>query len=173
MSDFMLQVITVLIGWLAVVIVTYFMARWCFDYAMTWKKALIWVGYVTAGVLGSIGIFYLLPQRGQDIFNVIVAHFICAAAVHGLLLRTDDYLTQKYHKGIPKSKLYMGIISLYALMAFDSVFIIQLGSHAVAQIAQICVTYLTRGAILMCLVLEIKLRGIPKVNSMENYMEEY
>jgi hypothetical protein len=173
MSDFMLQVLIMLVSWVGVVITTYFMVRWCFDYQMTWKKILIWFGWITAGVLGSVGIFYLLPQRGQDIFNTIVAHFVCAAAVHALMLRTDDYFTKKYHKSIPAAKLYMGIIALYVLMALDAVFIIQLGSHTVAEIAQICITYLTRAAILMCLILEIKLRGTPKDSTVESYMEDY
>lgn len=173
MSDFTIQLLAIIFGWAAVVLVAYFMVRWCFNENFSWKKVMTWVSYITAVLFAFALGYYFLPVSWQDFFGVIINHFICAAAVHALFLRSDDYLLHKHNKGIPKAKLYFGITFVYLLMALDTLVVIKLNSHVIAQIAQVAVTYLTRGAILMCLVLEIRLRGVPKPETIEEFMEDY
>ncbi len=175
MSDFLLKFIGVLIGWAGVVAISYVTVRWCFDYEMSWKRVAIWVAWMLAGILSTIGMYYLFPQRIQDVFNVLFDHLICGAALQILLLRIDDYLVVVYGKGISRSKLYLGIVIIYGLMVLDGLLVIQLNSHAIVKVADMVISYLTRAAILMCLALEITLRNQPKHEpSLHNFdMEDY
>lgn len=175
MSDFLLKFIGVLVGWICVVAVSYLTVRWCFEYEMSWRRMAIWAAWTMAGILSSIGMYYLLPQRIQDVFNVLFDHLICGAALQILLLRVDDYLMTLYGKGISRSKLYLGILIIYGLMILDGLLVIQMNSHVIVNIADMAISYLTRAAILMCLVLELKLRNQPKLeSSLHNFdMEDY
>lgn len=175
MSDFLLKFVGVLMGWAGVVAVAYLMIRWCFDVEMSWKQVAIWAAWTLAGILSTIGMYYVLPQRIQDIFNVLFDHLICGAALQILLLRVDDYLVTVYGKGISRPKLYLGIFIIYGLMVLDGLLVIQMNSHAIVQVADMVIAYLTRGAILMCLAVELKLRNQPKSeSSTHNYdMEDY
>jgi len=175
MSDFLLKFIGIIVGWSSVVAVSYLMIRWCFDIEMSWRRAGIWAAWTFTGILSSIAMYYLLPQRMQDVFNVLFDHLICGAVLHILLLRVDDYLTITYGKGIARTKLYLGIVIIYGLMILDGLLVIQMDSHVIVNIADMAISYLTRGAILMCLALEIKLRNQPKQEpSVPNYdMEDY
>lgn len=173
MSDFLLKFIGVLFGWAGVVAVAYLMIRWCFDYEMSWRRVAIWAGWTLAGILSTIGMYYLFPQRIQDIFNVLFDHLICGAALQILLLRVDDYLITIHGDGISRSKLYLGVVIIYGLMILDGLLVIQMNSHAIVKVADMVIAYLTRGAILMCLALEIKLRNQPKKEVfMHNYESE-
>lgn len=175
MSDFLLKFVGVVIGWAGVVAVAYMTILWCFDYKMSWKKAGLWAASTLIGIILSIGMYYLLPQRIQDVFNVLFDHLICGAALQILLLRIDDYLITINGIGISRSKLYLGILIIYSLMILDGLLVIQMNSHTIVTIADMVIAYLTRAAILLCLALEIKLRNQPKPeSSMQNYdMEDY
>lgn len=175
MSDFILKFLGISIGWTFVVAVSYMTIIWCCDYKMSWEKVGIWAAWTFAGVLSSIAMYYFLPQRIQDIFNVLFDHLICGAALHILLLRVDDYITRVYGSSISRAKLYFGILIIYSLMILDALVIIQFNSHVIVKIADMVIEYLTRAAVLMCLALEIKLRNQPKKEpSMQSYdMEDY
>jgi hypothetical protein len=172
----MLQIITELtaiaVGWAAALCIAYFMVRWCFDGEFSYKKAFQWIMYVFVGIALMVVVYCFLPQRIQDIFNIVANHLMCGAAVHVLLLRADKYLEHQNGIGVAKPKLYLGTVVLYVLMALNGFFVLSFNSHFVVEIAQVAVTYLTRGAILMTLILEIKLRGKPEISTIENLMEE-
>lgn len=175
MSDFLLKFVGVLIGWAGVVAIAYLMIRWCFDVEMSWRRVAIWTAWTLAGILSTVGMYYVLPQRVQDIFNVLFDHLICGAALQILLFRVDDYLVTTYSKGISRSKLYLGVFIIYGLMVLDGLLVIQMNSHAIVKVADMVVAYLTRAAILMCLALDLKLRNQSKPESpMQSYdMEDY
>lgn len=175
MSDFLLKFLGVLIGWVCVVIIAYLTVRWCFDYEMSGRKVALWATWTFAGILSSIAMYYLFPQRIQDIFNVAFDHLICGVALTILLLRVDDYLIRKFGHGMSRLKLYGSIFMVYGLMILDAVMVIQLNSHVIVNISDMVIAYLTRAGILFCLALEIKLRNQSKHEpSVSNYdMEDY
>ncbi len=159
-------------GWAAALVIAYFMVRWCFDGEFSYKKAFEWIMYVFVGITLMVIAYCFLPERVQDIFNIVANHLMCGAAVHVLLLRADKYLIHQNGCGVPKAKLYLGTLGLYTIMALNAFLVLRFNSHFVVEIAQVAVTYLTRGAILMTLILEIKLRGKPEISTVENLMEE-
>ncbi|MFT6765561.1 MAG: hypothetical protein ACJAZS_000439 [Alteromonas naphthalenivorans] len=175
MSDFLLKFIGISIVWACIVAISYLMIRWCFDYEMSWKRVGMWATGTFVGVMASIAMYYILPQRWQDITNVLFDHLICGAALHMLLFRVDGYLINKFGSGISRSKFYLGVIIIYGFMILDGLVVIQMNSHVIVKISDMVVEYLTRSAVLMCLVLEIKFRNQPKVKDVvQDYdMEDY
>lgn len=175
MADFFLKFIGIVIAWGAVVAFWYAMIRYFFDLEMSWKRIGIWAAWTLAGVLSTIGMYYLFPQRIQDIFNVLFDHLICGAALQILMYKVSDYLKKEFGTGIATSKLYLVIGIIYGLMVLDALLVLQLDSHTIVKMADMAVAYVTRAAILMCLALEIKLRTMTEPqSSLQSYdMEDY
>lgn len=173
MVEIITELAAIAVGWMAALVIAYCMVRWCFDGEFSYKKAFQWIMYVFVGIACMVIGYFFLPQRMQDIFNVIANHLMCGAAIHVLLLRADRYLVHQHGVGVAKTKLYLGTIALYVIMALNGFLVLRFNSHFVVEIAQVAVTYLTRGAILMTLILEIKLRGKPEISTVENLMEEF
>jgi hypothetical protein len=177
MSDFLLKFIGVSIVWACIVAISYLTIRWCFDYEMSWKRFGSWAFGTFVSVISSIVAYYLLPQRWQDVCNVLFDHLICGAVLHILLFRVDSYLVNKFGSGISRPKLYLGIMIIYGIMILDALVVIQMNSHMIVKVADMVIEYLTRSAVLMCLVLEIIARNKTKKepeDSVQNYdMEDY
>ena len=172
MIDFWLQLSGILVGWAITFIFAYLMVRWCLDFDMSWKKIFIWAAYMCAGIIISMILLYLLPERFRDIFNLFINYLMCGTAIHILLLRLESYLSSKYKKTIPKLKLSLSILLMYLVMAINMLVVIKLNSHVLVELSHVAVIYVLRVAILMCLVLEIKLRRIPTSAEIEDYFEE-
>lgn len=160
MSHFFLQLSAIFVSWFSVLLVTYFAVRWFCYQGMSWQKVSSWVFSIFIGIILTIVMYYIVPERYQDMFNVIAHQLACAAIVHLLLLRIDAYVRLTSVVFISDIKLYGAIITLYFLMGFNSLVIIILDSHTIVELSHLAISYITRASILLCLVLEMKMRYI-------------
>lgn len=161
MSHFFLQLSVIFLSWFSVLLVTYFAVRWFSDQGLSLQKVSAWAFSIFIGIALTVLMYYFVPERYQDMFNVIAHQLACAAMVHLLLLRLDAYLRFKNHMFLSDFKLYGSVALLYFLMGLNSLVVIKLNSHILVEISQIAISYITRASILLCLIVEIKMRYAP------------
>lgn len=150
------HLIALAVVWVLLVGVSYVMLRWCFQRQIPWVRAAHWITGAMGVVLGGMGVLYALPlSLTLPISTVIIPHGICAMALHSLLLAVDRYMRHRFGEGIIQTRLVLFIITIYAVTILGAIVLIKVNNSFLSTISSLVFDYLTRGAIMGLLVLEI------------------
>jgi len=150
------QLIALGVVWTLLVVTSWIMFKWCFKREISWTRAAHWITGVMGVVLVGMGIQYALPQTlTAPIAQVVIPHIVCAMALHGLLLAVDRYMRHRDGEGIISTRLVLSILLIYVFSILGAVGLIKIHTIFLTDVAEIVVDYLTTGAIVGLLVLEI------------------
>jgi hypothetical protein len=150
------HLIALSILWGVLVASSYVMVHWCLKKNMEWVRAAQYISVAMGLVFLCVVALYLLPEAWTvPLTKVIVPRLVCAAVLHSLILAVDRYMRHRYADGIIPTRLVVSIIGIYAISLLGSFLLLKINNLLLIEISDIATDYLTKGAIVGLLFLEV------------------